>query len=90
MNDKERLVELIGEVLLWKDVTIDNVCKQVAAHLIANGVTVQKQGQWRKEGKTVDGNLVLVCPFCLHDRVQQHFKEVDHYCPHCGAELNIK
>ena len=37
--DRDKLIELIGEVLLWEEVTIDNVCKQVADHLISHGVT---------------------------------------------------
>ena len=37
--DRDKLIELIGEVLLWEDVTIDTVCEQVADHLISHGVT---------------------------------------------------
>ena len=91
MNMKDRLVKLLEAAFAAQyEKTGIITAHRIAAVLEENGVLVQQQGEWKKEGKTVDGNWVLICPFCLHDRVQQHFKEVDHYCPHCGAKLYIK
>jgi len=41
---RDKLAELIGEVLLWEDGTIYDLCKKAADRLIANGVTFSSSG----------------------------------------------
>lgn len=46
MDDMEKLVEILGEFLLWpsklKNVWMHKAIEKLADHLIANGVTVQE------------------------------------------------
>lgn len=53
----------------------------LADHLIANGVTVQKKGEWRWE-KGHNGNYWYQCSECgctPHDNFS--------FCPWCGADM---
>ena len=63
MDDMEKLVEILGEFLLWpsklKNVWMHKSIEKLADHLIANGVTVQ----------TLDG-----CEYCeKYEDLPEHF-----------------
>ena len=66
----------------------------VADHLIANGVTVQKNGKWEVVHGvlTPGGDPLLRCSICK-SRESEHLcgiecRTVWHYCPSCGAKMN--
>lgn len=89
MNDRERLIELLKA-------KYDHYCDQcgvnkqtdyienLADHLIANGVTVQKHGRW------LDG----ICTNCGVEALEYVDEEGDwlvyttDYCPNCGAKMS--
>ena len=84
MTDKERLVELIGECKWWC------VLEDIADYLIANGVVVQKQGEWFElvESK-LDGHtgeyweeVYYNCTACDYATCEN-----TPYCPNCGARM---
>ena len=90
MPDREKLVELISETLLWEDVTIENVCKQVADHLIANGVTVQKHGRWEIFLSDYDDCEMMRCSCCgseFYDGDNDTVDSTPNYCSNCGAKM---
>ena len=86
MTDRDRLIELLGDYLY---------SEQIADHLLANGVIVQKQGEWKKTEEPLGWHDVdcVECSAChetwiLDENFDFEFcKEVWHYCPNCGAKL---
>ena len=74
MDVMEKLVELLCSNSLHRDgVTMYDV----ADHLIANGVTVQKHGRWLLDGR---------CSECLENPLTTHKT----YCPSCGAKMDLE
>ena len=89
MTDKERLVELLesGQNLCKRPcsecpavahnpLTCD--LHLLADHLIANGVVVQKQGEWIEDGYC---DLPCVCSVCGCGPTERMF------CGSCGAKM---
>lgn len=87
MNERERLSDLIDDALAVYDVVVyaHLNADEIADHLIANGVTIQKRGRWLQEG-----NAVYMwrhnCSLC-GDPVYNKIKPYN-YCPSCGAKMN--
>lgn len=98
---REKLIELQKTVkdcpLLFELETPCSVCEwfedgeycnlgRVADHLIANGVTVQKKGEWKWEYIVTHGvaEKKAVCSLCGVPNKQ--YKPP--YCPHCGAKMD--
>lgn len=88
-SDREKLIELVGQVQdCGCDVTdvveMNYVANNVLVdYLIANGVTVQKEGKlyWKPVGK---GIWNLTCSACdSHLGCRENAK----YCPECGAKF---
>lgn len=84
-NTREKLIELVNAVLRclpWGEIS-SHTAGDVADHLIANGVTVQKEGKlyWKPVG---EGIWNLTCSAC-----DSHLgcRESAKHCPECGAKF---
>lgn len=97
MTDKERLVELlhfngcdynceICEYSNSDDSCIDYLEKCVADHLIANGVVVQKQGEWLP----YPSDMYMKCSVCGMEYPKSQMPLNVGYCPNpnCGAKMD--
>lgn len=79
MTDKERLVELMFSYQEEHDsIVVDKL--GLADHLIANGVVVQKQGEWLIGS---DGYY----PYCSECKEEPKGGNMTTYCPSCGAKM---
>lgn len=100
-NMKEKLIELLRQdpcpseaPYLCPDDCKYNKCdswencfaERYADYLIANGVTVQKKGEWKWEYIVTHGvaEKKAVCSLCGVPNKQ--YKPP--YCPHCGAKMD--
>ena len=65
-----------------------DVFKQVAEHLIANGVTVQECGQWIYDFNLAGSNFYH-CSVCDRQETLLEKEDIYEYCPfcHCGAKM---
>ena len=100
MSDRDRLIKLLLQSDPIKERDLDDdwgdgELEEIADHLLANGVIVQKQGEW-KETKEPLGYQDIDCVECsacheswiLDEDFDFEFcKEVWHYCPNCGAKI---
>ena len=76
MSDREKLIDLIESARYWGS----NTSADIADHLIANGVVIQKQGEWIYQED--DDNYMYRCSNCRHGIVFS--KDT---CPNCGAKM---
>lgn len=99
MSDREKLIELIKEAycpvmcgfadeekvkwLLELDIAYN--WEDVADHLIANGVIIQKQGEW-EESTNYDVGF-WVCSVCNFTSEATAASKLYKYCPNCGAKM---
>ena len=98
---REKLIELIREAKFdvdricverdWCDgcpaAYGEGNCKEayIADHLIANGVTIPKYGEWTGTYLRNIGFWAYKCSEC------EEFSDYDSdYCPHCGAKMSRK
>ena len=84
MSDREKLIELIESARYWGS----NTSAEIADHLIANGVVIQKQGEWilgRNHGDFVEAT----CTSCDGMLLVKWYDKIDKYrhCPNCGAKM---
>lgn len=91
MADREKLIELVGQVQdCGCDVTdvvemnyVEN--SVLVDHLIANGVTVRERGRWvlqRYYGGVRKGMVArIICSECGYPNEKTNF------CPNCGADM---
>ena len=96
MTDKERITEILKAYTKKHNIMASSVIlEEYAEELLANGVIVQKQGEW-KETKEPLGYQDIDCvecsachePWILDEDFDFEFcKEVWHYCPNCGAKI---
>lgn len=85
MDDmREKLIELIRrEGVLY-------FVERIADHLIANGVTVQKKGEWDDSGRYqfMDGTKAIRCTECGCALTEiEYQKYFYNFCPVCGADM---
>ncbi len=94
MEMRDRLIELLQN---FADGThssnghfVDNTqVDDVADHLLANGVIVQKQGEWKVHQN--DGYWHYDCPFCDDGYATKGEDETPpNYCQNCGAKMDGK
>lgn len=81
---KEKLIEL-----LKKNLFDDYDFEDLAEELIANGVTVQKKGEWDIRIDDYDCEY-MVCSVCDTDFFDGENDTVDYkpnFCPVCGADM---
>ena len=91
MTDRDRLIELLDIIIQPRQKTLGDI----ADRLLANGVIVQKQGEWKKTEEPLGWQDIdcVECSAChetwiLDEDFDFEFcKEVWHYCPNCGAKL---
>jgi hypothetical protein len=83
MDVMEKLVELLNGVLTTEDVTSS---KEVADHLIANGVTMQKHGHWKILGQRTYGGGRCYTHYC--SECGQHGFDDYKFCPNCIAKMD--
>ena len=90
MDVREKLVEILGEFLLWpskmKNVWMHQGIEKLADRPISNGVTVQERGNWKyyhKQNKAV-------CTNCSFERdLDANFGKAI-ACPNCGARMDLE
>lgn len=86
MNDREKLIELLGSNNdIWAD---QKTRERLADHLIENGVTVRGTGYWKR--KVEYGVYWYVCSECGNELPKSrcgtdYFSD---YCPDCGAMMD--
>ena len=79
MTDRDRLIKLIS-----KEVPRPKA-DALAYYLLANGVIVQKQGEWVSapiKEKGYDSKTIPTCTNCGYQSFITYT-----YCPECGAKL---
>ena len=77
MSDREKLIELIESARYWGS----NTSAEIADHLIANGVVIQKQAEWILVDKK-KGNGV-----CSNCHRLDYIDSLDTYCRYCGSKM---
>ena len=81
MDDREKLIELIESARYWGS----NTSAEIADHLIANGVVIQKQGEWEESANYDVG--FWVCSVCNFTSEATAAPKLYKYCPSCGAKM---
>ena len=79
MNDREKLIELIGEATHYLLRTAQ--ISAMADYFIANGVVIQKQGEWE------DDDCLWECNQCHAWFLADYGDANMNYCPNCGAKM---
>lgn len=88
MSDKEKLMELLTRELRAGAYFNRPRIAGFADYLIANGVVIQKQGEWifgRNHGDFVEAT----CTSCDGMLLVKWYDKIDKYrhCPNCGAKM---
>lgn len=88
MTDREKLIEVLGEFLLWpskmKNVWMPQGIEKLADHLLSNGVVVREKGEW------VETKNGFHCSRCKRKPGQHPTKRgvfLSDLCPNCGADM---
>ena len=80
---RERIVELLENAPYgtrkYGECFFHNTIERIADYLIANGVIVQKQGEWEEK----EHGEFYSCSCCNYTT---DFR-LTNYCPNCGAEM---
>ena len=84
-SDRDRLIELIEQAEGLKNNDFPSV-EEIADYLLANGVIIQKQGEWKVHQNNEYWHYD--CPFC-DDGYATKGKDntPPNYCGNCGAKL---
>ena len=91
MNDREKLIELLNAIIGCGYEIRDRVMvvanSEIADHLIANGVTIQKRGKWAEKMIPLDWceddvDIVCECSECSTSSCG-----ISNYCPNCGTKM---
>lgn len=100
MNDRDRLIELLEqcenkcnkqdcEICKYQPLTYNCYHTMVADHLIANGVTFKKHGEWfLLDECSNEGVYCSVCCKKVYDTHYANQKIKSKFCPNCGAEMD--
>ena len=81
MADREKLIELLKLAMDFDE---------KADHLIANGVTIKKRGEWTVIEDDWNEETIYQCPICKEEFVTIDGTPADNlwnYCPACGADM---
>lgn len=78
MSDREKLIDWISDIIDFVD--WEHI-EEVADHLIANGVVIQKQAEWILVDKK-KGNGV-----CSNCHRLDYIDSLDTYCRYCGSKM---
>lgn len=84
---RAKLIELLAQGIFYAEKTnVDNAIKftyaAVVDYLMANGVTMQKQGKWIRHR-----NGHIECPCCntMYERLEPR-----NFCSECGCKMNAE
>ena len=85
MTDRERITEILKAYTKKHNISASSVIlEEYAEELLANGVIVQKQGEWiYKEIFGIEFPECSVCGTQFEDANCEDYP----YCPECGAKL---
>jgi hypothetical protein len=88
MADRDRLIELLQEARdKYNNLFFEK--ELIADHLLANGVIVQKQGEWKVHQNNEYWHYD--CPFCDDGYATKGKDETPpNYCGNCGAKMDGK
>ena len=93
MTDREsrdRLVELIANKCQGEARLIEGM----ADHLIANGVSIDRHGEWKIQRHLLSRCKTIYCSECNFSMERGPAWEIDwglpSYCSQCGAKMEIK
>lgn len=90
LNDREKLIDILECIGIY-DVTMN--AEPIAEALIANGVTVRKQGKWEQVFYHYKPfvpkfdewyGAILKCSICGREEIED---DDNNYCPNCGADM---
>ena len=96
MADREKLVELVGQVQDCgcdvTDVVEMNYVENgvLVDHLISNSVTVRERGRWELYGDDDDLSCSYFCSQCGYNMDEaEYLDNFSHFrfCPNCGADM---
>lgn len=94
MNVREKLIDILGEFLLWpskmKNVWMPQGIEKLADHLISNGVTVQECAYWQyiEDDIDEDNNIQAYCSVCgAGDKHATSMIGKVPYCWKCGRKM---
>lgn len=87
MDDREKLIELIESARYWGSDT----SAEIADHLIANGVVIQKEAEWVQKEYTFD--IYAECSRCREEYCLSvgwsfaDWQKYMRYCPNCYSKM---
>jgi hypothetical protein len=96
VTDKERITEILKAYTKKHNISASVVIlEEYAEELLANGVIVQKQGEWETTQEPLGWNDVecVECSACHESWICdeendfEFYKEFWKYCPSCGARM---
>ena len=94
MNVREKLIDILGEFLLWpskmKNVWMPQGIEKLADYLIRNGVTVQECAYWQyiEDDIDEDNNIQAYCSVCgAGDKHATSMIGKVPYCWKCGRKM---
>lgn len=93
MDDREKLVELLGRCAFEECITIEPVAEsRLTDYLIAHGVTIREPGHWEgvvstywrwyPEGARAVNRVTYRCTRCGRGSAI-----LENFCPSCGAPM---
>lgn len=89
MNDREKLVELLGHLEYQYCQSHSIMRENVVDYLISNGVTIREPGTWVIN--TDDFTPAYRCSVCGYNKPMIAGEGVSqgamNFCPHCGAPM---
>ena len=90
MDVRKKLVELLTEFYGCDPMYYDVDALAIAQHLIDNGVTVRKKGEWKLvefQSSPLDTDQALVCSCC---GFAHPYDAWFNRCPNCGADMRTE
>lgn len=90
MSDRKKLIDWISDIIDFVD--WEHI-EEVADHLIANGVVIQKQGKWAIDQEDIKWGNSLKRRYCSKCGERPYFDKEEYefvltkHCPNCGAKM---
>ena len=93
MNDREKLVELLGHLEYHYCQSHSIMRENVVDYLISNGVTIREPGEWETDKEDIEWGNALKRKHCSRCGKRPHFDKekrefvLSDFCPNCGAPM---